>query len=162
LYQSHIRALKVSSGEESLKMLLQSERIKQDLEIALQQDEPKMDVIVREWVEIPISMEFRGFCFNRKLNGISQYFDMLYFQELNDNSDKILQEILSFYDSISSKIPLDNYIIDFGISTNGKIFIIELNPWNTNTGFVSFLIKRRCNVQLVPRYGKIKERSNFI
>ena len=116
-------------------MLLKSQRIKQDLEICLEKNEPTMDVIIREWVEIPISMEFRGFCFNKKLTGVSQYFDMLFFKDLNENSNEIKLKIQSFYEEISNKIQLENFIIDFGISTNGKIFIIELNPWNTNTGF---------------------------
>lgn len=42
----------------------------------------------------------------------------------------ILSQISNFFDSkVSSRIPFDNYVVDFSISCDNTVWIVELNPW---------------------------------
>lgn len=41
-----------------------------------------INVVLREWIEIPVSMEFRAFVPNGEISAFLQDFDHLYFKEL--------------------------------------------------------------------------------
>jgi len=103
-------------------------------------DEGKFDieVVVREWMDIPISNEFRGFVNNKQLNGLSQYFDMCYFKELHEDKEAIAHRIHEFFAAIKDDIPLASYILDFCITRAGKEYIIELNPFSRTTDAALF------------------------
>jgi len=141
LFQSHLEALKMTSGKQALDLLLRSQRIYEDLKLGIKKYEQDIknkettfdiQIIVRQWVTVPISGEFRGFVYAKELTALSQYFDSCYFPELIKNESKILSRIQEFFTKIKKSIPLSNYIIDFAL-TSENIYIIELNPFAPTT-----------------------------
>ncbi|KAL6066399.1 hypothetical protein QOT17_009587 [Balamuthia mandrillaris] len=163
LYEAHLSALKVFSGKEALELLSSSGRIQQDIQLLLDTKHNDFDlqVIVREWVNIPISNEFRGFVYENRLTAVTQYFDMCYFPELNQHETRraqVLQQLEKTFTKAKPNIPLSSYIIDFCISQRkaslneeiskegeddggDKVYIIELNPWSsfTDAGLFSWV-----------------------
>eukprot|EP01125_Pyxidicula_operculata_P018584 TRINITY_DN6611_c0_g1_i1.p1 TRINITY_DN6611_c0_g1~~TRINITY_DN6611_c0_g1_i1.p1 ORF type:complete len:302 (+),score=71.44 TRINITY_DN6611_c0_g1_i1:97-1002(+) len=134
LFEAHIKALKVTSAKQALGMLLKSGRINEDLTLGLQDEKTfNIQIIVREWVDVPISHEFRAFVYGKKLNALSQYFDFCFFQDIQSKQSEILKLVSEEFEKIKDKVKLDNYICDFGISSDGKVYIIELNPWLETT-----------------------------
>jgi len=148
LFQAKIRGLKVDSGLESIQILSSSERIHDDLELCLKNDNEgkvpfEINIVAREWKEIPVSMEFRAFVPNGDISAFLQDFDHLYFKELEGG---VFAEIATkcrdfFYTKIKpiieSKLNLTRYVIDFAW-TPEKIYIIELNPFGEGTGAAPF------------------------
>jgi len=133
LYSSHIKALKVNCGREAIDMFVKSERIFSDLQLALQnRDSFSLNVIIRKWLPIELRHEFRGFVFNKNLNALSQYFDFCFFPQLVDEMEEIVANVTNTFNLLKDKIKLENYICDFGI-VNGRVYIIELNPWLETT-----------------------------
>jgi len=141
LFQSHLEALQMVSGKQALELLLRSQRIYEDLKLGIKKYEQDIknkettfdiQIIVRQWVTVPISGEFRGFVYAKELTALSQYFDSCYFPELIKNESKILSRIQEFFTKIKASIPLSNYIIDFAL-TSENIYIIELNPFAPTT-----------------------------
>mmetsp|Transcript_7597 Transcript_7597/g.10480 ORF Transcript_7597/g.10480 Transcript_7597/m.10480 type:complete len:336 (+) Transcript_7597:34-1041(+) len=142
LYLAHLRALKVSSGHEAVNLFAKSGRIYQDLQLALSnpqstsEDTIGIQVILREWIDVDIAYEFRGFVHSRKLHALSQYYDMIHFPQLQVEKDSICTAIHNFFGELASKIPLEHYIIDFALlkqSGTWTVIIIELNPFSSNT-----------------------------
>jgi hypothetical protein len=136
------QALKVRNGNEALDLLLNSERVFTDLRRALDFSEKfEVKLILREWNDdIKYEYEFRCFVYQNSLNAISQYDYCFFSEELMMNSDKMKSSISSFFDGVvKNKLKdLENYVIDFGVTKSGEIFVIELNPFNTEE--VSFVI----------------------
>lgn len=137
------QALQVHSGKAAIDLLANSERILTDLNRAL--DFPNlwdMKLIVRLFQPVPYSMEFRGFVYNGKLTALSQYDPYIYFSELNNPriQRKIIDRIESFfYDQIKDRIPLEHYIVDFGIrnlnqKSETEVLVIEINSFEPSTG----------------------------
>ncbi|MHA1380440.1 MAG: hypothetical protein ACTSRG_18905 [Candidatus Helarchaeota archaeon] len=64
IVKSQILGLKVRSGKEALDFLLSSQRIYDDLIFSLEHaifEGFTQKIFIREWIDIPINMEFRGF-----------------------------------------------------------------------------------------------------
>lgn len=135
-----IRSLKVASGADALDILLHSDRILLDLTEALDLSEQfNMAVILRESVDVPIHMEFRGFVRNRTLTALSQYYHYVHFSELQSRKDEIQCKIFDFFESVRDKIPLESCIMDF-ILIDDQVRIVELNPFvfGTEAGLFSW------------------------
>jgi hypothetical protein len=98
---------------------------------------------VRQWVAIDVSMEFRGFVNNGRLNALSQYNHLCYFPELRRHRDRIGASISRFFnESISPCLSghFESYVIDFAMtgfdeSRPGveRLWVIELNPFMETT-----------------------------
>jgi len=73
-------ALCMTSGEEAIDFLANSERTYQDLFRRLIQGSEKwiMKIIIREWTPILPEYEFRGFVHKRKFTALSQYYKACY------------------------------------------------------------------------------------
>jgi hypothetical protein len=84
-------------------------------------------------VSLPPSMEFRGFVRGKRLTAISQYFHIVHFPGLASQRDSILHGINQLFDRIKDIIPVDNFIIDFGVLPD-RVLVIELNPFNDYEG----------------------------
>ncbi|MFX0139747.1 MAG: hypothetical protein ACFFDN_39270, partial [Candidatus Hodarchaeota archaeon] len=116
IVKSSILGLNIISGKEAMELLLDSQRVYDDLETALQFSKTKgfsQKIFVREWIDIPIDMEFRGFVYKKGLNAISQYYHYLLFPDLPKQVPIIEKRIKNFYNSIKDKITLESFIIDF-------------------------------------------------
>jgi len=73
LYRASTVALKVSSGEEGVQLLVESPRIQCDLEEVVKEKKSDFNVVVRAWGDFDVDLEFRAFIFNRKLAAVTQY-----------------------------------------------------------------------------------------
>ncbi|KAJ5078546.1 cell division cycle protein [Anaeramoeba ignava] len=127
------KCLKVTSGAEALELFRRSSRIREDLMRTLEFPGAfSLAIIIREWVEMDASMEFRGFVFNKKLNALSQYCYLQCFSNLHAEKQDISQRVNDFFLQISPLIPQDNYIVDL-VFLEKEIKIIELNPFFADT-----------------------------
>ena len=128
-----IESLNVKSGLEAVKLLISSTRVGEDLEYALTTENECLsdtcNLVVREWVQLPLWAEFRGFVWNHKLTSVGQYNHPVVFSDLKEKTPKILSDLEAFFQSIKAMIPLERYIIDFAW-TPEKVFLVEINPFD--------------------------------
>jgi hypothetical protein len=119
-------ALRVSKASEVLDMVFRSERIYQDMLLALQfRDRFHENFGVREFVDIDVDMEFRGFVHKGELTALSQYNYLIHSPRLCADKDAIAQRILDFYQqTVKPKLQAakfeENFIIDFAIGSRGQ------------------------------------------
>jgi len=96
------RSFIVKSGFEALDMLRNSSRIREDLMKTLEfPDHLKINLIVREWIQMEPEYEFRAFVYNHQLNALSQYCYLQFFDNIQKEKQTIEKEIKNFF-SISS------------------------------------------------------------
>eukprot|EP01087_Luapelamoeba_hula_P016383 TRINITY_DN5034_c2_g1_i1.p1 TRINITY_DN5034_c2_g1~~TRINITY_DN5034_c2_g1_i1.p1 ORF type:complete len:344 (+),score=66.96 TRINITY_DN5034_c2_g1_i1:114-1145(+) len=136
LFKASTQCLKVTTGEQALTLILSSERSNEDLLLAL--EFPKswdMKVIIREWVTIDPSMEFRGFVRDKKFTALSQYFHIVYFANLTAEGvrDRLHQQMAECFEQIKDRVQVSNFIIDFAV-VGSRVYVIELNPFNDYEG----------------------------
>lgn len=133
-----IESLKVTSGEDAIKLLVSSTRVGEDLEYALahgDQDFCKRTAIVlREWVDIPLWAEFRGFVWDGKLTSIGQYNHPVCFPQLLHHASEIESNLQAFFASVKDRIPLSRYIVDFAW-TPSRVYLVEVNPFDGEVVF---------------------------
>ena len=113
----------VTSGKEALELLVKSYRIREDLITDIEYpDFFKSKLVVRKFVPVDISMEFRAFVSQGKITALSQYESGLYFRKLAAKKDTIQNEILALFEKIKDKIKLKSYVIDLAIvDDKGKV-----------------------------------------
>ena len=137
----------VSSCDEMLDLLSFSERCVSDLKRLIDHKhllkEWNLYLVVREFVFIPICNEFRCFVHKSKLTAITQYFPHCYFPKIiSEKKEQIKKMIIDYYHNVFlteckllNQELTDSYILDLSVDVqNGKIVIIELNPFNVTTG----------------------------
>jgi len=129
--------MKVNTPIEAIDLLLRSRRIMWDLKFHQMHPDTAggLSIVIREWLHIPQSLEFRAFVYENKLNGISQYFSQVYFEELQAPGilDALQAEMMAFWKLISphfdyiqnlpdplhqerlGKTPIVKYVIDFAL-----------------------------------------------
>lgn len=97
-------------------MLVKSYRIREDLITDIEYpDFFKSKLVVRKFVPVDISMEFRAFVSKGKITALSQYESGLYFRKLAPKKDSIQHEILALFEKIKDKIRLQSYVLDLAI-----------------------------------------------
>eukprot|EP00026_Physarum_polycephalum_P011726 Phypoly_transcript_11967.p1 GENE.Phypoly_transcript_11967~~Phypoly_transcript_11967.p1 ORF type:complete len:362 (+),score=58.85 Phypoly_transcript_11967:36-1088(+) len=142
LRRAFFKAMSVKSVDEALQLVMYSSRAISDMKRALDNLDVSpwnMKAIVREFVDIPIEGEFRGFVHNKKLNALSQYYADCYFEDLPPRREAIGSAVQKFfYSHIQSLLPFDSYIIDFVVFKNNDVMIVELNPYSVTTGACLF------------------------
>jgi hypothetical protein len=160
LNYAYLQAMGVTSGSKALDYLLKSQRIAEDLQLA-KKNNTEMQIIVRKWEDIPLKHEFRCFIFKRTLTAVSQYFDLCFFKALENEKESLLASLVHKFEEVKHRVPLENYILDFGISTDGKVHIIELNPFTTTTDscLFSWTSDKRVLFGEEPLQMRIRERE---
>lgn len=81
-----------------------------------EEEEWIIQLALREWCDlVPYHGhgEFRGFVNENKLNAITQYHSHIYYPQLDNKKNEILNRINTFFKQIVDYIPLDAYVIDF-------------------------------------------------
>jgi hypothetical protein len=139
LLEAGTEILKVRSAREVLQMFCRSERVHQDLTLALEHPNRfEQNFVVRKWADIDVSLEFRGFVCNGKLNALSQYNHLCFFSHLLEKKDEISERIQTLFNThIRDKLAtrFSRYIIDFAFDSKLEtIWVIELNPFLVSTG----------------------------
>jgi hypothetical protein len=167
MLRAGLELLKIHAARECLDLFLRSERIAQDMLLALQHKERwNENFIVRRWVDIDVSMEFRGFVHNNTLNALSQYNHLCFWPHLVQNREPIAAQICTFFENqMAPRLEkIGSYIIDFalvpkrGVADEGKennpsvyqpdmdVLVIELNPFLETTDGCLFSWQREREV----------------
>jgi len=153
-FEAQVEVMRFENAQEAIEMIATSNRVYEDLNIALKykgQDEKwNIQVVVRKWIpHHDIALEFRGFVFKRQLCALSQYFDALYFPHLIQYKEQALSAIQKFFEQVKDRIPFESCVLDFVIvpeedaSTcleTGKLHVevLEFNPFNRFTAAALF------------------------
>ncbi|KAF0973662.1 hypothetical protein FDP41_007049 [Naegleria fowleri] len=162
-FESQVGVMKFESGAEALEMMTTSNRVFEDLSIALEHRKDPVDwnvyIAMRKWISHhEIGLEFRGFVYERKLCALSQYFDALYFEDLHKNKNIYLEAIQKFFEEKKGQIPYENCVLDFLVLKNNisianeeetppqppttldslTVQVLEFNPFNKFTGSALF------------------------
>ncbi|KAK7109019.1 uncharacterized protein [Littorina saxatilis] len=145
LLKAAFYGMRVRQASEVMDMTMRSERIFQDILLALQfKDKFCENFVVRTFVDIDVDMEFRGFVFHGNLVALSQYNYLIYSERLCKLKDALSDRIEAFYkNSIRPKLQAskfeENFIIDFAIgSKDDKVWVIEINPFLITTDAALF------------------------
>jgi hypothetical protein len=140
----HVDGFRVMPGSDPLRFMLDaSERIYEDLLLAIQHDYPP-HIWGRQWITIPPWSEFRCFMQGRKLVGISQYnyLQGAVFREIVRDHDAIQWVIGDqFFPSFRDASHLDDVVFDVWVKThtmrdNTRIWevkLVEINPFGPLT-----------------------------
>lgn len=86
--------LVVSTAEELLEQLTTSQRIVDDIGRYLKNPKTPLCIIVRPWVLIPHSLEFRAFVHKRQLTAVSAYYRSELYPFLAPYKEAILRSIV--------------------------------------------------------------------
>lgn len=134
LVQNHFA---VSSGEEAVALLLGSDRVREDLQYALEAanyEALRLHVVLRRWDgAIPIELEFRGIVWNGELNTIGQYYHPLHFPQLEELRDQICTDLRKVYNDLRPRLSESGFthcIVDFAWLGPEDVRIIEINPFD--------------------------------
>jgi hypothetical protein len=139
--------IKCESADDAMNLILTSERVYLDLlrEIkSFKNVNYKFEtrVVLREWVDMNGSMEFRCFVKDNTMLAITQYNHYILVEELlnNDFLLSIRDKIYEYWNSnIKSRLEyLSDYVIDFAVLDSGSLIVVELNPFNKLTGSSMF------------------------
>lgn len=144
LLRASLQGMKAHTGAEALSLLTTSERVHTDLAEMLEEKgkQEVYNVVLREWVDIPVEKEFRAFVHNKKMTALCQYYHVCFFPGLQKEFKELTERIQGFFDrEIKDLLPLSSYIIDFGVLAD-RIMVIELNPFSIATNPVLFSWKQ--------------------
>ena len=137
LNRAHIDALSVRSGAEAMALLLRSERIFDDLELALEEGEGRwtQHLVVRKWMDMPLWCEYRGFVHGGQLTALSQYFAPCFFAELQSEEAQrhAIDSARALLAQIRDLLP-PAVVADFAVMSDGSVLLLEINPFNNYAG----------------------------
>lgn len=151
--------LKVNNGNETLSMMVTSERVFNDMKDWLKHG-GKEQIAFRVWDEkLDYDNEYRGYVYENKLAAISQYDHYGRYQHVIDDKEKVEKLINEYWlkeVKLKNRMKYTDYAIDFGY-IDGKIIMIELSPYLRCTGTAMYKWDRD-GEEL--RYGNGKLRVN--
>ena len=130
LLKAAFQALKMKFADDVIDCCVRSERVYQDLLLALALPSRfRENWIVRQFVDIDVDMEFRGFVHQQRLTALSQYNYLIYSERLANNKDFYTRTISTFFErNIKPKLSnfVKDYIIDFAVCEDGEILSFTL------------------------------------
>lgn len=121
MLKSAFECLKMRDAREVIDSFIASERIYQDMLLAIGIPDERFNenFIIREFFHIEIDMEFRGFVCNNRLTALSQYNYLIYSPRLNERKFEIQDKLQAFFYTqvvlrLQFNFPTD-YVIDFAL-----------------------------------------------
>jgi len=142
-------------------MFLQSERINEDLKLALDYvSNWNQHFIVREFIDIPIEYEFRAFIVDGKFRAMCQYYHYIYFPILQIQKQLINDLIMEKWNEVKDLVPMTpkTYVADFAVDlVNSRVYIIELNPFGDYEGMGTSPSMFALHSHLMNREGPDRE-----
>ncbi|KAJ7036706.1 hypothetical protein C8F04DRAFT_999635 [Mycena alexandri] len=151
-------ALRFSDAAAVIRALVLSERVWQDMTLALRHPEIwQQNIILRQWEPVPIDLEFRTFVSNGRMTAISQYAYQLYSPRLNDSTQlhSVNTAIRDTFESLWPILSANGFtdcVLDFGVippaADNGswRSTLIEVNPFEETTDGALFSWTRERDV----------------
>lgn len=139
--RAFFQCMRVHSAQEALELIMNSSRAISDLKRALDYADKIpycMKLIVREFVDLPLHGEFRGFVCNGQLTALSQYYTDCFFSELQGRESQIVACVHPLANQVISAINRSSFVVDFVVFDDGRAQVIELNPFGVTTGACLF------------------------
>ncbi|KAF3925043.1 hypothetical protein AA313_de0205824 [Arthrobotrys entomopaga] len=143
--------LKCTSASDVYLLLKSSNFISHDLEHAfddtdegpdmdgkiLKQEDIQYALVLRKWVEVITSVEFRVFVKDRKILCLTQR-DMNYYDFLEEGKEEFMGLIEEFFEKYLEKtFPDDDFVFDVYIPktilTESRVWLVDINPWAIRT-----------------------------
>ncbi|KAJ7751533.1 hypothetical protein DFH07DRAFT_526108 [Mycena maculata] len=154
LCESESAALRFSDAASVIRALVLSERVWQDMTLAMRHpDTWQQNVILRKWEPVPIDMEFRTFVANGRMTAISQYAYQLCSPRLTDPAElaravAAVRKLHAALHPILAARGFGDCVLDFGVipASEGEwgATFIEMNPFEETTdgGLFSWVRER--------------------
>jgi hypothetical protein len=151
MLEAGLEALRYRTPADAVVSLLRSERVMQDMLMALDYPDRFVEhLAVRPWVDLEVDLEFRGFVVDGALTALSQYNHLAFFPRLQGLRSELLNAITAFFegnvrDPLASEYP--QYVVDFAVVLDShgaitKVWVIEINPFLETTDGCLFDWKR--------------------
>lgn len=156
LNEAHIQSLHCQTGRHTLDLMLSSNRVYEDLLLALEQSEKykatqgqkgtkwSQNFVLREWKGLPLQNEFRVFVYGDKITAISQYYQPMFYPELIEQKEVIERLIHEFFnqhikgsENGKERTPftVKEFVMDVVVDLfSNTVFIIEFNPFGDYPG----------------------------
>ncbi|KAL4223537.1 hypothetical protein ACF0H5_017008 [Mactra antiquata] len=97
------------------------------------------DLILRKWLSMNPAYEFRCFVKHNKLIGITQRHIDMYYEFIPENKKEIVSDIQGFfYHIIKDNFPDKNYCFDVYRRHQGKLILLDFNPFGRVTDGLLF------------------------
>ncbi|GAV26906.1 hypothetical protein PMKS-000367 [Pichia membranifaciens] len=99
----------------------------------------ELELVLRKWVDINPSTEFRCFVRDRQLIAISQR-DLNYYSFLDEIKEEISEKIFMFFDDVlMGKFDCNSFVFDVYIPKPfKKVYLIDINPFRRSTESLLF------------------------
>ncbi|KAF7308075.1 cell division cycle protein 123-like protein [Mycena kentingensis (nom. inval.)] len=155
-------ALRFKITDEVVRALVLSERVWQDMTLALRHPHSwTQNIILRTWQPVPIDLEFRTFVAGGRITAISQYAyqlcsPRLVVQEEKEKAVRAIQHAFAQLWPVLSGKGWERCVLDFGVipqdgDAEWRATLIELNPFEETTDSALFswtreraIIEGRC------------------
>jgi len=143
LYILGTEGMRLTNGEQAVELFNGSERVQGDLDDYIQNPTVEFNMMVREYANFEVELEFRGFVYDDKLTAITQYNEFCYFPRLARYKDAIVETMVQFTQEMVGKFTLKNYVVDFilisktpeqGMYSNLAVWVVEINPFGEFAG----------------------------
>eukprot|EP00753_Platysulcus_tardus_P016520 PLAT5797.1.p1 GENE.PLAT5797.1~~PLAT5797.1.p1 ORF type:complete len:505 (-),score=230.03 PLAT5797.1:171-1643(-) len=141
IFGASSEAMRCESGMDALSLVLHSDRVRRLLLRALHyqsKEDFQLSAVLRPWVDIPLSAEFRVFVYAGKLTAVSQSQTQVFFPDLLQRKDKELSYIASFVERLLPSLPYDNAVLDVAVLPKLGVKLVEVNPWARSTSAALF------------------------
>lgn len=167
--EARFLGLRLKTAKDCLQVLLDSRRIRNDLEELISfGDLPT--IVIREFLDINPLTELRVFVKDRRIVAITQYNYLIISEDLIQNKEKYLNIVYSLFDKIKGKILLNDYIFDIGFLNNNnnnkgnlKPVVIELNPYSIGTSACLFSWREDFQMgKTVPKEVEFRIRTEYL
>ena len=138
-YRASTEILSISQGKEGVDLLVMSDRIQDDLKLCLEKSE-ELNLIVREFVPFPVENELRGFVWKNHLTALSQYNNVAYLPNMSRDKQAIEKKVKSCMEKFITAVgeKLENFVVDIVLDNDGKVWIVEFNPFGELAGSCLF------------------------
>ncbi|XP_029847753.2 cell division cycle protein 123 homolog isoform X2 [Ixodes scapularis] len=99
----------------------------------------KYELVLRKWVEIDPSTEFRCFVKDSVLIGISQRDYTHYYYHIQEQEANIVQDISTFFhECVKSKFVSSKYVFDVYRKRKDTVKLLDINPFGVHTDALLF------------------------
>lgn len=141
---SYNGTLKCATPSDVYLLLKSSDRVSHDINHPFRKCEDGEDdtllessgyvLVLRRWLEISSSTEFRCFVKKGNIIAISQRDTASHYPHIAQNYDEIHSKIKDFFHKkISGKFPDNNYVFDMYFKSNNVIKLVDFNPFGEIT-----------------------------
>jgi len=131
-YKGHTKKFCVTSGVQAIELLIDSQRIVEDL-LAYHLMNLNAAIYVRRWVDIAPWREWRCFVKQGKLIAVSQYHYHDIYPQLSDEVTNPATIIQGWFENTWYKLhrPMVPYnvVVDVALDSLGNVTVIEINPY---------------------------------